>query len=535
MTGAAPAPQRAGRREWLGLAVLALPCVVYAMDLTVLNLALPAMSADLRPTATELLWIVDIYGFLVAGALITMGSLGDRIGGRRLLMIGAAVFAFASILAALATSPAMLIASRALLGLAGATLAPSTLSLIRALFADPRQRTVAIGVWVTSYSAGAAIGPLAGGALLELFWWGSVLLLGVPVMLLLLIVGPRLLPEQRDPQGSRLDLVSAAMSLGAVLAAVYGLKHAATNGLDADSSAWIAAGLALGALFVRRQRLLASPLIDLRLFRSRAYSGALAANLAVFFVVFGMSLFLAQYLQAVLGLSPIAAGCWSLPPAFGFIIGSTLAPKLVGRWPSRYLIATGLGGAALGYLLLGIDGSSLAQTVVGATIAAIGGGAVVTLVTDVALSVSPPERAGAASATAETSAELGGALGIAVLGAIGGAIYRSSVADSLPDAAPQTARETVGGAVAAGEELPGQVGERVADAARGAFEQALTVTASVSAALLALSAVAVAMLLRTGRLRLPGQRAVPSAAVRPVPALAPSSAGTAATGSCSKQ
>ena len=227
----AETPQQAGRREWIGLAVIALPCLLYSMDLTVLNLALPAISADLRPSSSELLWIVDIYGFLVAGLLITMGTLGDRIGRRRLLLIGAAAFGAASVLAAFASSAPMLIAARALLGVAGATLAPSTLSLIRNMFADPGERTIAIGVWIASFSAGAAIGPLVGGALLELFWWGSVFLIGVPVMALLLVLGPRLLPESRDPDAGRLDLVSAALSLAAVLAVIYALKRLAEDGL----------------------------------------------------------------------------------------------------------------------------------------------------------------------------------------------------------------------------------------------------------------------------------------------------------------
>src|SRR5829696_7253088 len=220
-------PRRATRREWIGLAVIALPCLVYAMDLTVLTLAVPSLSVDLRPSSTELLWIVDIYGFLVAGFLITMGTLGDRIGRRRLLLIGAAAFGAASVVAAFASNPEMLIASRALLGVAGATLAPSTLSLIRSMFHDPEQRTVAIGIGVTSFSSGAAIGPLVGGVLLEHFWWGSVFLLSVPVMALLLVLGPFLLPEFRDPQAGRLDLTSAALSLAAVLAVIYGMKQIA--------------------------------------------------------------------------------------------------------------------------------------------------------------------------------------------------------------------------------------------------------------------------------------------------------------------
>src|SRR5687768_5332864 len=266
---------KATRREWIGLSVIALPCVLYSMDLTVLNLAVPHLSADLKPTSAQLLWILDIYGFLVAGSLITMGTLGDRIGRRRLLMIGAAAFGVASVIAAFANSAEMLIAARALLGVAGATLAPSTLSLIRNMFLDPNQRTFAIGVWVTSYSVGGAIGPLLGGILLEYFWWGSVFLLGVPVMLLLLVLGPVLLPEYRDPKAGRLDLLSAALSLAAVLSVIYGLKRIAEDGPGWLPVLSIVTGLGLGLLFLRRQRRLADPLIDLRLFRVPAFSASL--------------------------------------------------------------------------------------------------------------------------------------------------------------------------------------------------------------------------------------------------------------------
>lgn len=469
---------RAGRREWIGLAVLALPCLVYAMDLTVLNLALPALTADLQPTSAQMLWIVDIYGFVVAGALIPMGALADRIGPRRLLLAGAAAFAVASVVAAFAPSAPLLIAARALLGLAGATVAPSTLALIRVLFADPRQRTVAIGVWVTSYSLGAAIGPLAGGVLLELFWWGSVFLLALPVMALLLVAGPRLLPEGAPSGRGALELPSAALSLAAVLAVVYGLKRAAIAGPGIAAVASIAAGLVLGVAFVRRQRRLADPLIDLRLFRAPAFSVALGTNVAAFFVIFGMSVFFAQYLQSVLGLSPLAAGLWSVPEALGFIGGSMLAPRLIGRASSATVTAAGMIVGALGYVVVaGADGD-LAHLVAGSTLGAIGLAVVITLVTDIAVGAAPVGRAGAASAISETSSELGGALGIAILGAIGTAVYRAQ----LPGGVTGAARETLGGAVAHGG--------GVAASARDAFTHALTVTASAGAALLLVAAVA---------------------------------------------
>jgi DHA2 family multidrug resistance protein-like MFS transporter len=467
---------RASRREWIGLAVIALPCLVYAMDLNVLNLALPAISADLGPSSTQLLWIVDIYGFMVAGALITMGALGDRIGARRMLLIGAFAFAVTSVLAAFATSAGMLIAARALLGLAGATLAPSTLSLIRTLFEDPRQRTFAVGVWATSYSVGAAIGPLAGGAVLEFAWWGSVFLLGVPVMALTVLLGPRLLPEHREGETGRLDVASAALSLAAVLALVYGLKQLAVGG--SLPLVWMVAGVAAGALFVRRQRRLEDPLIDLALFRVPAFSAALATNLVAFFVIFGMALFTAQYAQSVLGYSPLIAGLPTASEALGFVAGSLLTARLTARFSSPALLSAGMAVGALGYLIIALPEPSLTPLFAGPTIGAVGLAVVITLVADLAVGAAPKERAGGAAATSETSSELGGALGLAVLGSIGAAVYRAGVPANTPD--------TIGAAV----------GGPFAEQARDAFAGALSTTAAVSAAALLLTATATFILLR---------------------------------------
>jgi DHA2 family multidrug resistance protein-like MFS transporter len=470
--------------------VLTLPCLLYAMDLTVLNLAVPHLSADLRPSSAQLLWIVDVYGFMVAGLLITMGTLGDRIGRRRLLLAGAAAFGVASVLAALSTSAGMLIAARALLGVAGATVAPSTLSLIRNIFLDPKQRTVAISVWITSFSVGGAVGPLAGGVLLEWFWWGSVFLLAVPVMGLLLVLGPLLLPEFRDPQAGRLDLISASMSLAAVLAVVWGLKQLAQDGPGWPPALAILLGLAVAVAFVRRQHALADPLLDLRLFRVPAFSAALTTNVLSFFVGFGALLFVAQYLQLVVGLSPLAAGLWMLPASAGFIVGSMLTPMLAGRVRPGLVMAGGLGLAAVGFGLLTRLGTGhaagLAVLVAGSVVFSLALAPVDTLATDLAVGAAPPQRAGAASAVAETSAEFGGALGIAILGVIGTAVYRGHMAHALPAGVPPqaaaVARDTLGGAVAAAGRLPEPLGHALLGAARQAFTHGLHMAFAISAA-----------------------------------------------------
>ncbi|WP_037495395.1 MFS transporter [Solirubrobacter soli] len=467
---------RATRREWIGLAVIALPCLVYAMDLNVLNLALPAISADLEPSSTQLLWIVDIYGFMVAGALITMGALGDRVGARRMLMIGAFGFAVTSVLAAFAWSAGALIAARALMGLAGATLAPSTLSLIRGMFDDPRQRTFAVGVWATSYSVGAAIGPLAGGAVLEFAWWGSVFLLGVPVMVLALALGPRLLPEHREASGGHVDVASAALSLAAVLAVIYGLKQLAVGG--SLPVVWVIVGAVAGWLFVRRQHRLSDPLIDLTLFRVPAFSAALAANLVAFFVIFGMALFTAQYAQSVLGYTPLIAGLPTASEALGFVAGSMITARLAARFAAPVLLCWGMVVGAVGYAIVALTGNSLLPLFIGPTFGAVGLAVVITLVADLAVSAAPKERAGGAAATSETSSELGGALGLALLGSIGVAIYRAGVPDGTPD--------TIGDAVRG----------PFADVARDAFGSALVATSLVSAAALLVTAGAAFALLR---------------------------------------
>ncbi|MBL1077157.1 MFS transporter [Nocardia sp. 2] len=492
---------RVGRREWTGLAVLALACLVYSMDLTVLHLAVPQISAELRPTSSQLLWIIDVYGFLVAGLLLTMGTIGDRIGRRRLLMTGAAAFAAVSVIAAFAPSAPILIGCRALLGIAGATLAPSTLSLIFTMFRNPAQRSIAVGVWVGSYSVGGSIGPMAGGFMLEHFWWGAVFLLAVPVMLLLIVLAPRVLPEFRDPEASKLDLLSALLCTGAVLLLVFGMKQAAQDGPGTTAMLALLAGLMVGVIFVRRQLHTPDPMLNLRLFRLGSFRAALTINMVAIFVSFGYFLFIGQYFQLVLGMSPMRAGIYTIPAGLGFMIGSQLGPRIVKHVRPAYLIGVGMAMAAGGLFLLtriAVDGG-VGLTVAASLLVSFGLAPVFGITTELIVGTAPPEQAGAASGLAETGAEFGGALGISILGSISIALYRGELANTLPYGLRETdesaVRDTLGAAIEVANAVPGNLGTAVADAAKQAFLTGMHLTSAIAAgAALVLAVIAIARL-----------------------------------------
>ncbi|ABD12229.1 hypothetical protein ThrDRAFT_02647 [Frankia casuarinae] len=509
MPGMRPTPgtRRAGRREWAGLAVLALPCLLLSIDVTVLYFALPFITARLAPSGAQLLWIVDIYSFVLAGLLITMGTVGDRIGRRRLLLYGAAVFGTASVLAAYATGPVMLILARAAMGAAGATLMPSTLGLIRVLFVDPDQRRVAVAIWTASFSGGVALGPLLGGFLLEHFWWGAVFLINVPVMLLLLVLGLAFLPEFRDPRPGRFDLTSAGLSLAAVLSAVYGMKRIAEHGWTAVPMTAFVVGVILGGLLVVRQRRVDQPLIDPRLFASRAVRTALAVNALALFALVGFSFFATQYLQLVAGLTPLVAGLWTMLPATAMIISVLAAPRLLRLLRLGGALGAGLVVTALGFGIasrLGVSGGL--PVLLGAYAVLISGvGVVLTICTDVVLGNAPPERAGSASALSESAIEFGGALGVAVLGSIATAVYRNEVPtrapSGLPTIAVDAARETLGGAVEVAHRLPGGLhpgglGDMLLRVAQECYVDAMSVTALIAMTVMAVTAIAVVVVLR---------------------------------------
>ncbi|WP_084220027.1 MFS transporter [Spirillospora albida] len=503
-TAQRPASERDGGHpgRWAALGVLVLAVLLVAVDATVLGLATPFISEDLEPSGTQLLWIGDVYSFVLAGLLVSMGGLGDRIGRKKLLLTGAAAFGAASLLNAYAPSAELMIAARALLGVAGATLMPSTLALIRNIFTDPRERSLAVGIWTSGASAGAALGPAVGGALLEHFWWGSVFLINLPVMVALVVAGARLLPESKDPAPGPWDVPSVALSLVGMLGAVYAIKEAAAHG---PSAAAVAAGL-LGAAalvwFVRRQRTLASPLIDVRLFRHRAFSAAVAADLFAVLGLTGLVFFLSQYLQLVQGRSPLQAGLAELPATAGAVVTGLLAGPAVRRTSVRAVVAGGL--ACIGLALVLLTGLKR-DTGYGLLFAAlllvgVGAGLAFATTSDVIVSSVPDKQAGAASAVAETAYELGAALGIALLGSIVTGVYQDfTPPPGTPAGIADAARASLGGAAEAASAVGGDQGRALLLAAQDAFVEGLRVTTAISAALLLATAAAAWFLLRPGR------------------------------------
>ncbi|MEV4620111.1 MFS transporter [Asanoa sp. NPDC049573] len=489
----------AGRKEWSGLAILSLPVLLLSIDLSVLYLAIPDLTRDLGPTSQEQLWILDVYGFLVAGLLITMGTLGDRIGRRRLLFIGTAMFGAASLVAATATSPEVLIAARAALGVAGATLAPSTLALVTTMFQNPKQRGMAIAIWSSCFGGGAVLGPTIGGALLSVFWWGSVFLLAVPVTVLLLVAGPFLLPEYRNANAGRLDLPSAGLSIAAVIPFVYGVKTLTLGGGVAAALLALVVGALSGILFVHRQTRLRDPLLDLTLFATRSFSYMLTLSLLVGAVQGGSLLLINEHLQVVVGLSTLATGLCLVPAGAAMIVTMTLSPAFARRLRPGNVIALGLLVSAAGYgLLTRIPAAGASAPAVLATCLIMAGvGPVVALGYDLMLRSVPAEKAGSAAATAETAGQFGVAAGIAALGSIGAALYRSQV--DLPDNLPAraaAAADSVTAAAAVSANLPAPIGRELLEAARQASTSSFQLVAALAGLLIAALAVLAAWSLR---------------------------------------
>ena len=475
--------QRASARTWSGLVVLLLPALLVSMDISILFIASPAIVADLAPTATQLLWMMDLYSFVLAGLLVTMGGLGDRIGRRRLLMIGGVAFGAASLAVALAPSPEWFIAGRALLGVGAATLAPSTLALIRSMFADATERRTAVAAWTVAFTGGAVIGPVLGGLLLEHCAWGAVFLINLPVMVVLLVTAPLLVPEARDPRPARFDLLGALLSLVAILGVVYGVKRFADHGTDVSGAVSLMLGLLLLGVFVRRQQRVPHPLIDLTLFRNGAFGGAAVVSTLASLVMVGTGLLAFTFLQTVHGMRPLDAALAALPTVAGAALGAAVVAVLGQRVRPALLLAAGLLVGAAGMAVIGgvTPDTSVVAFVVGYTVLTFGIGGVSTVAGSLILTTAPPERAGAAASVSETGVALGDALGIALFGTVSALVYRDQMVRAGIGGAPA---ETIGGAVAAAE----GPGDELLRTAAEAFTTSVNTVASIGAAVLVLTA-----------------------------------------------
>ena len=488
------------RLRWVALAVLMLPVLLVAIDNTVLAFAVPMISEALRPTGVELLWIVDVYPLVLAGLLVPMGSLGDRFGRRRMLLIGATGFAVISAIAAFVPTAGALIAARAAMGFFGAMLMPATLSLIRNIFIDAQERRIAIAIWAAGFSGGAALGPIVGGFLLEHFWWGSVFLLAIPLLLPLLVAGLKLLPESKDPNPGPIDPLSIVLVLAAMTALVWSIKSVAVHGFTTTVTATVLLALVAGTWFVRRQLNRATPMLDVRLFANPVFSGSVAANLLSVFSLVGFLFFVSQHLQLVSGKTPVEAGLVLLPGLAVTVIAGLLVVKVVRRVRPGTVVVAGLLLNAVGYSLVmvsGETGSDLGLLIAFALLGA-GVGAAETISNDLILSSVPAEKAGAASAISETAYEVGSVLGTAVLGGLLTAIYRGGVAlpTSLTAEQAATAGETLGGATDVARSLPAEAAAELLESARAAFDSGVVVTSAIGVALMIGAAVLAGVTLR---------------------------------------
>jgi DHA2 family multidrug resistance protein-like MFS transporter len=492
---------RVGARGWAALVVLMLPVLLVSVDNTVLSFALPEISMALSPSGAEQLWIIDVYPLVLAGLLVTMGTMGDRFGRRKLLLIGATGFAAVSALAAFVPTAGLLIGARALLGFFGAMLMPSTLSLLRSIFRNREQRRMAIAVWAAGFSAGAALGPIVGGFLLEHFAWGSVFLVAVPVLIPLLVLAPLLVPESRDPNPGRIDPVSIVLSMAAMIPVVYAIKTLAVDGPSWKAGAFAVFGLLMGYLFVRRQNRAEIPMLDMGLFRRGSFSGAIMVNLLSVVALVGFLYFVSQHVQLVLGLSPMEAGFALVPGMAAMIIAGLLVVPISRRVRPRVLIPAALLFSVAGYLLVAFTTSDhgVLPLVVAFIVLGIGIGAAETISNELILSSAPAEKAGAASAVSETAYELGAVLGTAILGGIITAFYRGALVlpPGLPEDAAVAARETLAGAYTAAAKLPEQLGSALWDAAATAFGSGVMVTSLIGAGLVVAAGAIAAVTLRT--------------------------------------
>ncbi|MFF7300947.1 MFS transporter [Streptomyces sp. NPDC008265] len=484
-----------GANRWVVLAVLCVSLVLVALDATILHVAVPSVTEDLRPGPMELLWVVDAYPLVCASLLILFGTLGDRVGRRRILLLGYGLFGVASAIAAFADNAQVLIAARALLGIGGAMIMPATLSILRQVFPDRRERALAIGIWTAVAAIGAASGPVLGGFLIEHFWWGSVFLINIPLMALILPLGRWLLPESRGSADGPWDVLGALMAAAGVLGAVLGIKRlgAERHLLDAEALVPLLTGALLLVLFVRRQKRREHPLIDMRMFSRAAFSTSVACIVLAMLALVGLELIAVQYLQLVLHLSPLETGLRLLPLTFAAMAAGATGSYTLARVGPRTMVSLGFVLTGFAVLLLTLMGQQDRPVLLTVGFVLLGFGLQTTLFAayESMLSEAPAETAGGAASIGETSYQLGAGIGIALLGSVMNAAYRPGLA-SVPGV---SAADSAGAANSLGEAyqiaaaLGGPAGASLHAAARHAFVHGLHVTLLVSAGLLFAGAV----------------------------------------------
>ena len=488
-------PSRA--RQLGGLIVLLLPALLVSMDVSILFVASPSVAQDLAPSSTEWLWMLDSYSFVVAALLVTMGSLADRIGRRRLLMIGAVAFGAASLALAMAPSPGLFITGRILLGVGAATLAPSTLAILRDIFEEPEARRRAVASWTVAYTGGAVAGPVLGGLLLSVFEWPAVFLINLPVMALLLIAGPLLLPESKNSQESHFDLPGAALSLIALFSIVFAVKRFAEYGNDQLAWGTLVGGVVILIGFIARQRRAEHPLIDISLFRRGDFTGAVLANLLAALVMVGIGALAFTYLQSVHDLSPLQAALYALPTFIGTAVGAAVCAELAKRISPRTIIMTGFLIAAAGFAFIGATaGADSPWWFVGGYVPLTFGaaGMVSALANTLIISTAPAERTGSAASVSETGVQLGGALGIAAFGLLSTIFYRQEMAETAPDVSATD--DSLAEAESAANHLPTDQATALLDAASSAFASSMGTVAFIIAGLSLAAAILTGALLR---------------------------------------
>jgi len=502
------------------LLVLCLSLLIVVIDNTILNTALPTLARVLHAGTSSLQWITDAYTLCFAGLLIPAGALGDRYGRRRSLVGGLVVFAAGSALAAFSSGSGVLIAARVIMGLGAAFVMPATLSILNAVF-PPKERPQAIAAWSAVTGAGVVIGPTLGGLLLSHFWWGSVFLINLPLAALALIGVLLTVPETAEPSRQRFDLLGVVLIAGSLFALVDAIIEAPDRGWTAITTlAEIAAGLVALAVFAGWELRIRNPLIDLRVFRNRAFSAAAGSVTVVFFALFGSLFVLTQYLQLVLGYSPLAAGVRALPFALATAALSPVSPLLAKRFGTRVVIPAGMVLMGIGLLDFATAGvhTSYPPLAIAVAIMGAGMGLVMAPASNTIMTTVPAHQAGAGSAINDTIREVGGALGVAIVGSLSAAVYRSHLTSLLagahvPAAMTHVATGSVAAANAVGTQVGGAGGHQLVAAAHSAFVTSMADGMRVAAAVVALSALASFFALATGR---PRRSAAPAPAAGPV-------------------